>query len=98
MSWKTHPTTPAQVNKFFDACVQHILTDDAETAECVIVESVQRTDDAVGETSLGVTDEEVALAPQRPCVFGCGRYTTRTVVGNPFCRAHMVVMCDQCSR
>lgn len=103
-SWRTvaQPSTPAQINKFFDACVAHILQPNDDDDQPVSIETTTPIDDVVDAAwsrlpSLGITDEEVALAHRRPCVFACGRSTSRTVVANPFCRAYMMAVCEQCS-
>ena len=88
--WKTSvtPTTPSQINQFFDACTEWILQPQTDAYDLKQIHfpasSVVEDEDLMGKQhSIGVNDEDVHLHPTRRC-FRCDQRTSSYLNANPF--------------
>ena len=88
-----HPTTPSQINKFFELCVEWALRQESY-GEDDVIDSIphQLTQNTPSD---GVTDEDSLLSPIRKCII-CDNQTDISVNANPFTHAHLIYVCKTC--
>ena len=91
------PTTPSQINKFFDTCTEWMMTSQGvESVPYDVVRlPVDATTEGIASHNLGLRDTDVLINPERACI-ACSTPTRERCVANPFCQAYLLHMCGAC--
>lgn len=90
------PQTPLQVNRYFDACVEWLISAGTPEASAT-VDSAPFVKGGHSWRSIGLCANEARLV-SHPVCFLCSAPATERLEGNPFCRAYIVLACAGCAR
>ena len=91
------PTTPSQINNFFDLCTKWLVGTPADSKQ----ESLKYTNDHyISEKSqlptFAISEEDVNCNYISSCHFCGANENIRLMTGNPFSRKDKVIVCNNC--
>ena len=88
------PSTPVQLNRYLDACTEHILS--YVHSESLPIDTHDVSSGGDSDKSYGITADDAVSHRTFRCSL-CECTTQRLVVANPFTNAHMMAICSECS-
>lgn len=85
------PTTVANINKYFDRCVEWMVSCASDDAPTPVLNTACDADVSMQGSFVHIEESKMP----HPCLI-CGEMTADRTIGNPFCRSFVVYCCRTC--
>ena len=91
------PTTPSQINHFFDLCTKWLVGDVLNSKEVFSKHLNKWTENSlIIHTATGLTEEVLNMNCTFQCHFCKKTEDIKSFVGNPYARKYVITVCSTC--